>query len=227
MRAWFAEELSEGFRVATAVDGEQGLERATTLRPALVLSDVMMPRLDGLALARTLRGREGAPPVLLISAKVSDADRASALSVAHGWLPKPFSAAALRAEVQRLLRDSPGAPAPAPAPASASDRRLLERLAAAVDARLADEAFGVPELARAVATSDRTLQRELQRLAGVTPSRWIREHRLRRAAELLRRGEYRTVAEVAAAVGMSRAWFTRMYRAWCGRSRGEDLPGGS
>ena len=65
--------------------------------------------------------------------------------------------------------------------------------------------------------------RELARITGVTPSRWIREHRLRRASEMLRRGQYDTVTEVAAAVGMSRAWFTRMYRAWSGHSPGEDI----
>lgn len=229
MRAWFVEELSEGFRVATAADGEQGLARASALRPALVVSDVMMPRLDGLALARALRERPGAPPVLLISAKASTTDRSAALAVADGWLAKPFSSTALRAEVRRLVRFEPAQAQPREpdaAPTLEVDRRLLERLSAAVDARLVDESFGVPDLARAVATSERTLYRELARLAGVTPSRWIREHRLRRAAEMLRKGEYRTVSEVAAAVGMSRAWFTRMYRAWCGRSPGEDIPAG-
>ena len=225
MRAWFVEELREGFRVVTACDGEQGLARAVELRPALVVSDIMMPRLDGLALARALRERPGAPPVLLISAKVSAADRDAALAVADGWLPKPFSSTALRAEVRRLTLvelESQDRAVP-PAPTLAVDRRLLERLAATVDERLADESLSVPELARAAGTSERTLHRELARIAGVTPSRWIREHRLLRAAEMLRRGEYRTVSEVAAAVGMSRAWFTRMYRAWSGHSPGEDI----
>jgi signal transduction histidine kinase len=98
MRAWFVEELREGFRVATAADGEQGLAQALALRPTLVVSDIMMPRLDGLALARALRERPGAPRILLISAKVSQADRAAALAVADGWLPKPFSSTALRTE---------------------------------------------------------------------------------------------------------------------------------
>jgi signal transduction histidine kinase/ActR/RegA family two-component response regulator len=102
MRAWFVEELREGFRVATAADGEQGLAQALALRPTLVVSDIMMPRLDGLALARALRERPGAPRILLISAKVSQADRAAALAVADGWLPKPFSSTALRTEVRRL-----------------------------------------------------------------------------------------------------------------------------
>ena len=225
MRAWFVEELREGFRVTTAADGEQGLARALALRPALVVSDIMMPKLDGLALARALREQPGAPPILLISAKVSPADRTAALAVADGWLPKPFSSTALRTEIRRLAGAGLLPPAEsASGSALAADRRLLERLAAAVDARLDDESLSVPELARAVATSERTLHRELARIAGVSPSRWIREHRLRRAAEMLRRGEYRTVSEVALAVGMSRAWFTRTYRAWCGHSPGEDTP---
>ncbi len=211
MRAWFVEELREGFRVATAADGEQGLAQALALRPALVVSDIMMPKLDGLALARALRERPGAPPILLISAKVSQADRAAALAVADGWLPKPFSSTALRAEIRRLAGELLPPVESAAGPALEAASRLLERLAAAVDARLDDESLSVPELARAVATSERTLHRELARLAGVSPSRWIREHRLRRASEMLRRGEYRTVSEVALAVGMSRAWFTRMY----------------
>ena len=225
MRAWFVEELREGFRVATAADGEQGLAQALALRPTLVVSDIMMPKLDGLALARALRERPGAPRILLISAKVSQADRAAALAVADGWLPKPFSSTALRTEARRLAgtEASPAAPS-ASGPALEGDRRLLARLVAAVDARLDDESLSVPELARAVATSERTLHRELARIAGVSPSRWIREHRLRRAAEMLRRGEHRTVSEVALAVGMSRAWFTRTYRAWCGHAPGEDIP---
>ena len=226
MRAWFVEELREGFRVIAAADGEQGLARAVELRPSLVISDVMMPKLDGLALARALRERPGAPPVLLISAKVSAVDREVALTVADGWLPKPFSSTALRAEVRRLVPFEPASRGPAvsaAAPTLESDRRLLERMAVTVDARLADESLSVPELARTVGTSKRTLHRELARITGVTPSRWIREHRLRRASEMLRRGQYDTVTEVAAAVGMSRAWFTRMYRAWSGHSPGEDI----
>lgn len=214
MRGWFVEELREGWRVATARDGEQGLRRAQELRPALVLSDVMMPRMDGLTLARRLRDLEDPPPVLLVSAKAGAEDRADALAVADGWLPKPFSSTALRAEVQRLC---------AGPPLAEPDRRLLARLQAAVDARLADPDLDVPDLARAVGTSERTLQRDLTRIAGVSPARWIREHRLRRAEEMLRRGDRRTVSEVAAAVGMSRAWFTRVYRAWAGRPPGDAL----
>jgi DNA-binding response OmpR family regulator len=137
----------------------------------------MMPKLDGLGLALALRQRPGAPPVLLISAKVSASDRAAALAVADGWLPKPFSSTALRAEVRRLSRveaASVSVAASAPVTIPEVDRRLLERLAMAVDARLADESLSVPDLARSVATSERTLHRELARLAGVTPSRWIR-----------------------------------------------------
>lgn len=218
MRAWFVEELREGWRVATAVDGEHGLARARALAPALVLSDVMMPRLDGLALARRLRA-ETATPILLVSAKAGATDREAALAVADSWLAKPFSSQDLRAAVQRLCGG-----AHEPELRSEADRRFLARLQGAVDARLADPDLDVPALAHAVATSERTLHRELARIAGVSPARWIREHRLRRAEEMLRRGERRTVSEVAAAVGMSRAWFTRVYRGWAGRPPGEDLP---
>jgi AraC-like DNA-binding protein len=85
--------------------------------------------------------------------------------------------------------------------------------------------LGIAILARAVRMSERTLQRELSRILGVSPSTWVRERRLEHAAMLLAGGHYRTIGEVAAAVGMSRSYFSRAYRAWCGRSPSDELPG--
>ena len=105
-----------------------------------------------------------------------------------------------------------------------ADRLLLERLEAALLPRLDNPDLGIAILARAAGMSERTLQRELGRILGVSPSTWMREVRLTHAAMLLASGRYRTTSEVAAAVGMSRAYFSRTYRAWCGRAPSDDLP---
>ncbi|MCB9779744.1 MAG: response regulator [Alphaproteobacteria bacterium] len=232
MRAWLAAVLGEGFRVLTARDGAEGLAMARDHRPRVVVTDLMMPVMDGMALLRALRTDPalGGTPVVIVSAKTGQQERVAGLELADAWLAKPFHAPELRAHVARLARRVAPAAAGAAEPAEPDepalpkvDQALLDRLAEAVDARLADAALTIEALARTVGMSRRTLQRELGRIAGVEPSTWVREHRLAAARTLLQEGGVSTVSEAAAAVGMSRAYFTRAYGAWCGRAPGEDL----
>ncbi len=71
--------------------------------------------------------------------------------------------------------------------------------------------------------SVRTLQRRLRELTGETPRDYLRRHRMERALGLLRQGGHMTTAEVAGAVGLSRPYFYRLYRAWWGRGPAEDM----
>lgn len=94
-----------GYRVITAVDGSQGLERALAEQPDLVLLDVMMPRLDGFALAAELRRLTFAAPILMLTAKGAVDDRVAGLDAgADDYLVKPFSSDELLARVRALLR---------------------------------------------------------------------------------------------------------------------------
>ncbi len=227
MRAFLAAQLAAGCRVQTASGGEEALAMARVERPAIVVSDVMMPGMTGLELARTLRADEAlaAVPILLVSAKTAVADRVAGLEFADDYLVKPFRVAELRARVSRLLASRPGVcsePTATPDLPSA-DRDLLGRIETTADAHLDSPEFGVAQLARAAAMSERTLRRELHRIAGTSPATWLRERRLVRARQLLGAGRFRTVGEVAAEVGMSRSYFSRAYHAWAGRAPGEDL----
>ncbi len=109
---------------------------------------------------------------------------------------------------------------PATDPASL---RLRTRLDALIDERMADEAFGVIELAAALGSSRRQLQREVRRLTGESPSDYLRRRRMERALELFVAGARDTVGEVAAAVGLSPAYFSRLYTVWHGHPPSEDL----
>lgn len=114
MRTVLADVLAaEGFRVLTASDGESGLRRALEEQPDLVLLDVMMPRLDGFAVAAELR-RLGRPlAILMLTAKGQVEDRVRGLDAgADDYLAKPFSTGELLARVRALvrrLRREPGA----------------------------------------------------------------------------------------------------------------------
>jgi signal transduction histidine kinase/DNA-binding response OmpR family regulator/ligand-binding sensor domain-containing protein len=223
MRAFLAAQLSACCRVLTAAGGQEALALARAERPAIVVSDVMMPGMTGLELARTLRADAAlaSVPILLVSAKAAVEDRVAGLEVADDYLVKPFRVAELRARVRRLVgRGSEDAPAGEQDTLPEADRATLERLQRAVSERLSDPDFGVVQLARACAMSERTLRRELHRLAGMPPATWLREQRLIHARGLIETGSHRTVGELAAAVGMSRSYFSRAYTAWAGRAPG-------
>lgn len=97
--------VSEGHRVITAAQGAEGLERALAEQPDLLLLDVMMPRLDGFALAQELRRLGRAVPILMLTAKGRVEDRVRGLdSGADDYLVKPFSGDELLARVRALLR---------------------------------------------------------------------------------------------------------------------------
>lgn len=94
-----------GFRTVTARDGEQALRLTATLRPDLMLLDLNIPRRDGFAVLSTLRGRDDAVPVIVVSALSEDVDKLSALRIgADDYVTKPFNPKEVVARVTAVLR---------------------------------------------------------------------------------------------------------------------------
>ncbi|MBM3935393.1 MAG: response regulator transcription factor [SAR202 cluster bacterium] len=106
---------SDGFNVLSAADGAKGLSMAMESRPDLVVLDVMLPRMDGMAVCRALR-RESEVPIVMLTARVDEDDRLAGLDLgADDYVTKPFSprelAARVRAVLRRTQRDVDGAEA--------------------------------------------------------------------------------------------------------------------
>jgi DNA-binding response OmpR family regulator len=96
---------AEGYRVLAAADGENGLQRAMTEKPDLILLDIMMPKLDGYAVCQELRRLSNPVPVMMLTAKGQVEDRVTGLDCgADDYLVKPFSTEELLARVRALLR---------------------------------------------------------------------------------------------------------------------------
>jgi two-component system alkaline phosphatase synthesis response regulator PhoP len=103
---------NEGFRVETAADGQEALEKARRLRPDLIVLDLMMPRVDGWEVCRRLR-KESNVPVIMLTARTDDVDKIVGLELgADDYVTKPFNPRELVARVKAILRRSQAAPDP-------------------------------------------------------------------------------------------------------------------
>jgi len=95
----------EGYRVEAALDGEAALQAAERLRPALMVLDLMLPKLDGLEVCRRLRAANNPLPILMLTARDEDVDKILGLELgADDYLTKPFNPRELAARVKAILR---------------------------------------------------------------------------------------------------------------------------
>jgi signal transduction histidine kinase/ligand-binding sensor domain-containing protein/AraC-like DNA-binding protein len=222
VRAYLRSVLAPSFRIIEAEDGLSGVATVRSALPDLVIADVMMPQLDGLALGRALKAdpMTDAIPVVLLTARAKPEDHVAGLETgADAYLVKPFDPNVIEACVANLLAQRrrlrerfrqgetslPTTEAPAP-----SDLELMLR--PIVVQHLEDPAFGPEALAAAAELSYHQLYRALRDELGVTPSRFIRRVRVETASELLRQGAG-NVTEVAYSVGFeSLSYFSRAFR---------------
>ncbi len=218
------------YRVIEARTGDAGLERARDVVPDCIISDIMMPGLDGHALCRAIRADPELDfvPVILLTARADREHRLEGLSDgADDYLTKPFDMAELVARVDNLiasrhrLREHFGRHRelrPPPVDPPSTDDAFLERVRDALEAHLADDEFSVERLAEEVSYSRSQLYRRIRDTLDRSPSEVIQTFRLQRAADLLaaRAG---TVSEIAYGVGFkSVSHFCRRFRAHYGVS---------
>jgi len=116
----------EGYEVLSAMDGEAGLALALTRHPDLVLLDVMLPKMDGFEVCKTIRHREPTLPVIMLTAREEEADKVFGLEQgADDYVTKPFSMRELMARVKANIRRSLPVPAPAAGPGLVIDERSM------------------------------------------------------------------------------------------------------
>ena len=224
VRAYVGRHLAARYRVVEAVDGVEGLAQARAARPDLIVSDVMMPNMDGFDLCRALKADEALNhiPIILLTAKASEESKLEGLETgADDYLNKPFNARELllRAEnlieVRRLLRQRFSGEVvlkPTDVAVPSADAALLERAQAYVEAHMGERDFEVAKVADEVGLSPRQFRRKIRDITGLSPAAFVRALRLQRAAQLLEK-RVGGVAEVAYEVGFQDAkYFSRLFR---------------
>lgn len=216
--------LEKDYRVVAAVDGELALEQARTEAPDLIVTDLMMPKLDGLGLAHAIRVQDelAGVPIIFLTARAADNDRVAGLDGgADYYLTKPFDSRVLLAQIgaalracqrlrQRYAQQAASIDAETANPPARSE--FVARIDALFEAHAHDPEFGVPAMVDALHLSETALRRHFRDECQASPGERLRQHRLQRAHELLRQGTG-NVSEVAYAVGYaSLASFGRAYR---------------
>jgi len=231
LRTYLRSAFAGRYEVLEAGNGREGLQMAVRQLPDVIISDVMMPLMDGVQMARALRADAATRCIPLVFLTAVDGEHAQIAGLVAGgdhYFTKPFSAQVLRAHVDALLRrrgDLLLALTPAPlqpaVEALVSAPTLLSRAETIIRARLDDTDFDLDALVRALATSRSQLHRRLQAEHGLSPGELITRTRLDAAAELLAAGRGR-VTEVCYSVGfLSLGSFSRAFKARHGCNPGE------
>jgi len=228
MRAYIRRELEPDYKVVEAPDGQEGMEKALEIIPDLVISDVMMPVMDGYALCDRLKSDEKTChiPVILLTAKAEREDKLEGLETgADDYLTKPFDAVELQVRIKNLIAlrrklqekfKMQALLRPSEINITSRDEAFLKKAVAAVEEHLEDESFSPEDLSREVNMSRAQFYRKLRALTGQPAGHFIRSIRLQRAADLLKQG-FGNVTEIAYKVGFSsQAYFSKCFQEYFG-----------
>ena len=224
IRTYLRSVLSEKYNVSEAADGKVGLELARKIVPDIVLSDIMMPVMDGLAFCQQLKTDKAIShiPVILLTARSLDEQRAEGYE--HGadaYLSKPFSLRLLLSRIDNLIESrkklnqtwSKGVDDDEIGNISNEiDKSFLKQLRKIIQENLANSDLSVEQIGDEIGLSRVQLYRKVKALTGYSPVEIVRKARLTRARHLLQTTE-RTVSEVAYAVGFSTpSYFSKCYK---------------
>ena len=233
LRQFIRESMQASYNVIEAKDGKEGFELATDEIPDIIISDVMMPGMDGFQLAAKLKQDDKTShiPIILLTAKAGQSHKLEGLETgADDYLTKPFDVKELLLRAQnliegrKLLRKKFAGQItlkPSEVSVSSMENNFLTKVMEVIEAHMHEEEFGVEDLARKVAMSRSQLHRKLTALIDRSPSDVLRQARLIRAKELLQK-KASSPAEVAFKVGFnSHSYFSKCFKEEFGISPSE------
>ena len=228
LREFIGTLLQGEYRIIKASDGKEALDKATRELPDLVVSDVMMPVMDGLELCKSLKGQFSTShiPVILLTAKSLEEQRAEGYdSGADAYISKPFSEKVLLSRIGNLLKSrillkehylETGESASRP-----QENDFLSRFRAKVQEHISDENLSVEQIGSEIGLSRVQLYRKVKALTGYSPVELVRITRLKAAAEMLKTTD-KTISEIAYAVGFGTpSYFSKCFKELFGRQPGE------
>jgi signal transduction histidine kinase/DNA-binding response OmpR family regulator/streptogramin lyase len=225
MREYIKESIGDSYRVEEAVNGEQGVRKAEKIIPDLIISDMMMPKMDGNELTRILKNNEKTShiPIILLTARSGQENKIEGLETgADDYLTKPFDIRELHARIENLIKirrklqakyskleyvlKSDGKKG------TSLDEKFIVKVMEVIDKHISEEEFSIEEFGGEVGMSRTQFHRKFKAITGKPASMFLRSIRLARAKKMIEE-QHGNISEIAYSVGFSSpSYFTKCFR---------------
>lgn len=214
VREYIKDTLSGQYKVVEASNGKQGLDKAKEIMPDLIISDIMMPEMDGIEFCRIIKTEilTSHIPVILLTARASHENKIEGLETgADAYLIKPFDSKELFVRIKNLIEQKrklreyfkkQGAFDLVDAKVTSVDKKFLDKVDEIINSHISDSNFSVDLFADEIGMSRSQLHRKLVSLIGESPGDLIRRIRLTKAAMLIEQN-FGNISEIALEVGFN------------------------
>jgi YesN/AraC family two-component response regulator len=230
LRMYLVKELGKSYQIHQAEDGKSGLSLARDLTPDLIVSDIVMPKLDGIELCKEVKSdiRTSHIPVILLTAKSSvNAQIEGTKTGADAYLTKPFNIELLHSKIEQLIHSrrklfkqfsQEAYILPKELSNNKLDQHFLEKIIYYIEDKVNKTDLSVEDLASYLAMSKGHTWRKVKSLTGLTTNEFIRTVKLKKAVKIMEESNL-NISEIAYRVGFSSpAYFTKCFRMQYGKS---------
>lgn len=228
LRNYLRSELKNQYRILLANNGNEGLEIARSALPDIILTDVIMPGMDGFEFSKSIKGdmRTSHIPLMMLTAKARIEDRIEGIGTgADAYMVKPFDMRLLRLRLSQLITSrqlifnkyfSVISDLPANENTTSLDKEFIEKVLNYIHKNIDDPDLNVETLASQLNLSRSQFYRKIKALTNQTANEFLRNIRLHRAKQLLEKGNS-TISEVCFSVGFSSpSYFTKCFKGYFG-----------
>ncbi len=237
VRTFIRDYLGSGYNIYEAADGRTGFEKSVRYNPDIIISDLIMPVMDGIEMCQKIKSdlRTSHIPVIMLTARSSLENKIEGLATgADAYIEKPFSTDLLETQVinilenRKILRNKFSKELvikPSDITITSVDAAFLQKAIEVVEKHISDFDYDSKEFCREIGMSRSQLHRKLKGLTAQSASEFIRTLRLKRAASMLSQSHL-PVEEVSYRVGFkSPAYFTKCFKKHFGKTPTEFLAG--
>ena len=224
LRTYVGSLFEDQYTIHTAQDGQEGFGMASSIVPDLIITDLMMPKDDGITFTRNCKASETTShiPIIMLTAKAGDENQLTGLETgADAYITKPFNTEILKTTTHNLLETRKKLQErfsqevvliPKDIAVNSADERFLDNLKEIVDTQIIESDFTSESFSKALGMSRMQLHRKLKALTGLSATEFIRSQRLKLAAQLLKKSDI-NVSQVGYAVGFNNhSYFTKCFK---------------
>lgn len=224
VRALLKQTFEADYNILTAANGQIGIDLALEQIPDIIISDIMMPIKDGVALTKALKNNELTShiPIVLLTAKAGDENEIKGIEIgADDYITKPFNSKLLKTKVSNLIEIRSKLQSrysqeivliPKDLAVTNLDELFLKKVQQVLENKLIEASFNIEDFSKAVGMSRMQLHRKIKALTGLSASEFIRSQRLKLATQLLKTSDI-NISQVGYSVGFNdHSYFAKCFR---------------